>query len=194
MSFFDVPAQPPDPESDAEPSRSPWDGPPRGVLPGYSSQRATIFRTDQSILFVDDFRVYPIGLMFSLNLVLRNRNEDLAYMPWDVHWRRRRVPDPLPDDLLRFGILFADGSKWTNLGGQIPDPRQEPHHPYVMGQGGGGGDHSWRTDFWMWPLPTDRPLTFVASWPAYEVPESTAIIDGAELRRCAEAAEVIWPS
>lgn len=190
MSFFDVPAPPHEPEADAEPSRSPWDGPPRGVLPGYSSQRATIFRTDQSILLVNDFRVYPIGLTFSLNLVLRKRNEDLADMPWDLH-RRRRVPDPLPDDLLRFGILFANGSKWTNLGRQIPDPRHEPDRPVVRGQGGSGGDESWRTDFWMWPLPTDGPLTFVASWPAYDVPESTATIDGAELRRCAEAAEVI---
>ena len=125
---------------------------------------------------------------------MREANEDQHDMPWELHGRGRR-PDPLPDDFLRFGIQFGDGSKWTNLDWQMPRPEKGvPDGPVVMGRGGGGGGDFWEMDYWMWPLPTDGPLAFVASWPVYEVPESTAAIDGTELRRCAEAAEVIWPT
>lgn len=195
MSFFDVPTPPPEPEPEPEAERlePPWFGPPKGVLPGYSQQKATIFKTNENILFLNDFRAYPNGLMFSLNLVLRKQNEDVRHMPWETH-RRHRRPDRSLDDLLRFGIRFADGSKWTNLDQQTPDPSQEPDRPFVWARSSSGGVDRFRSNYWMWPLPSNGPLTFVASWPAYEVPESTATIDGTELLRCAEAAEVIWPN
>jgi len=191
MSFFDVPAPPPEPLPPERP-RPPWLSSRRGVLPGYSPQRATVFTTDRAVLFVDRFRLYPTGIMFSLNLLLRERTEDPSGWPWQFHSGRR--PDPLPDDFLRFGVLFGDGSKWTNLDVGRPDPGKKPDGPFVMEQGGGGGGDWWDQDYWMWPLPSEGPLTFVASWPAYGVGESSAEVDGTELRRCAEAAETIWPS
>ena len=190
MSFFDVPVPPPEPDPPRQPT-PPWLGPPRGLLPGLSAQRAILFRDDKAILLVDHFRVYPTGLSFSLRVILKERKENHRE-PWGQQFGR--LPYPLPDDFLRFGIQFADGWKWTNLLPDMRRPKQEPERHVITNRGTHGGDDSWKTDYWLWQLPTEGPLTFVASWPAYGVAEARATVDGAELRRCAKAAEVIWPS
>ena len=190
MSFFDVPVPPPEPDPPRQPT-PPWLGPPRGLLPGLSAQRAILFRDDKAILIVDHFRVYPTGLSFSLRVILKERKENHRE-PWGQQFGR--LPYPLPDDFLRFGIQFPDGWKWTNLLPDMRRPKQEPERHVITNRGTHGGDDSWKTDYWLWQLPTEGPLTFVASWPAYGVAEARATVDGAELRRCAKAAEVIWPS
>lgn len=192
MSFFDTPA-PPEPESEPEHVQPVWAGPPRGVLPAYSPQRAVIFKTDQVMLIADRFLVYPTGVVVTVSLSLRKHNHDLDDLPLGTPGHRRRH-DQLTDEVLRFGILFGDGSKWTNLDWRMPRDLSEPDGPFVMQRGGGGGGHQWEIDYWIWPLPVDGPLTFVASWPAFGVAESTATVNGSELRQLAEAAEVIWPS
>jgi ATP dependent DNA ligase domain len=42
------------------------------------------------------------------------------------------------DEMLRFGIAFADGRKASNLGG-FAGPGEEPEGPVLWGMGGGGG-------------------------------------------------------
>jgi hypothetical protein len=67
-----------------------------------------------------------------------------------------------------------------------------PTGPFVTGRGGSGGGDSWEMDYWMWPLPPEGSLTFVASWPAYGVSESTAELDATEIRARAWDAEMLW--
>ena len=54
------------------------------------------------------------------------------------------------------------------------------------------GADSWEMEYWMWPLPTDGPLTFVADWPALGIHESSASVDGSALRQAATEAETVW--
>ena len=144
MGFFDTPLQPPAPPELQNPvSRPPWFGPPRGVIPGYSAQQAVIFRTGSAILMADQFLVYPAGAEFTLSLWLPPGNEEWFDCPWELHHRHGRGrSDPAPEELLRFGILYPDGSKWTNLQWSFPGVEEEPTGPVVIGRGGGGGGDS----------------------------------------------------
>lgn len=187
MSFFDVPAPQPPPRPEP-PEQPEWAGPRPGVLPGYSSQRAVLFRTDEILLLAHRCLVYPTGVEFTLSLLLRDGG-DLHDVPWEL----RRPPhrgDPPPNDFVRFGIMFSDGSKWTNL--RPWHPGKEPAPPVVVGRGGGGGGGSWDMGYWIWPLPPEGSLTFAAEWPAHDLDEHRASVDADELRTKAGEAEIIW--
>jgi hypothetical protein len=188
VSFFDVPLPDPPPEPVVE--RPVWSGPPPGVLPGYSSQRAVVFKTQDTLLVVHRFLAYPDGLEFTLSLLLKDASHELGDIPWELH--RHLRGGSIPDELLRFGILFGDGSKWTNLDWRSPSPEEEPIGPIVSGRGGGGGGHSWEMGYWIWPLPSEGKMTFVASWPLRDIPEQQADVDATEIRARAEEAETIW--
>jgi hypothetical protein len=91
--------------------------------------------------------------------------------------------DLVPDELLRFGVQFADGRSVTNL-----DPA--PSHPEVpafkqpmlsSGPGTGGGVGGWSFDmvYRVRPLPLPGPLAFVCVWPERGIPPSRVEVDGA---------------
>lgn len=189
MTFFETPELP---EPPPRPARPVWAGPPQGVLPGHSDQRAVLVRTDEAIMYADAFRVYPNGLEFAITVLIRDPQLGHGPAPFEMHGPRPGISN---DDLVRFGVLFADGSKWTNL---------DPHPPFgrgveegfagrvVMSQGGGGGDAHWRMRYWMWPLPEPPQMTFVVSWPAQGIDEATVDVDTTLLRQAAEDTEVVW--
>ena len=193
MSFFDVPAPPPEPARPHEREQPEWVGPPQGVLPGASTQRAVLFRTDRAFLMAHRFLAYPNGIEFTFNLRLRNPDDYQHDLPWELHRLRRSGPPP--DDLLRLGMLLSDGSKWTNLSSEWRPrrPDEQPEQLVVMGRGGGGGGDSYNSGYWMWPLPPAGPLTVDSEWPAYDVPETRVVVDATELRARAAEAEPIWP-
>ena len=192
MSFFDVPLPDPPPEPVVE--RPVWSGPPTGVLPGYSAQKAVVFKTEDTLLVVHRFLVYPNGVEFTLSLLLRDASYELGDVPWELHGHPRRRPrsDSIPDEFLRFGILFSDGTKWTNLDWRHPSPHEEPSGPVITGRGGGGGGDQWEMGYWMWPLPPEGDMTFVASWPVRDIAEQRAEVDATEIRNRADEAETIW--
>lgn len=186
MSFFDVPV--PAPEDAWEPPV--WWGPPRGVLPGLSTQRAVVFRTAEVLLAADGFSAYPNGILFSLALWERDGESDKLDFPWEPHSTPSGV---LSGEFLRFGIEFGDGTKWTNLNWSLPDEESEPTGPVVFDQGGKGGGASWESTYWVWPLPPPGDLTLVAEWPIHGIEETRVILDADELRERAAESEVIWP-
>jgi len=179
------------PDEPERPVPPPWFEPPKGVLPGLLADRVTLVSNKEVILLVDQFRVHPAGLEFTLSLWLRNADEAMFDMPWELHQRRSSPDDP---EFLRFGVQFADGRRWTNLPGPMPDFEAEPEGPVVMPRSGGGGGDHWDMDYWLWPLPPPGDLTFVADWPLHGVAETKATIDGQRIIDCSKTAEVIWPS
>ena len=78
------------------------------------------------------------------------------------------------EEMLRFGMQFADGSKVTNLPGPLPGPPrgggEPPPGPVLQQSGGSGGDREWRQDYWVWPLPPPGPLTLACEWPGAGIP------------------------
>ena len=132
----------------------------------------------------------------------------VALAPRDVRGRlaRRSLARPpgeggdLPDELFRAGFQFADGSKVTSLAGVLPAPAavvdtaldQEPEGPLLVPRGGGGGGQSWSHRLWLWPLPDERPLSFVCEWPALGIALTRAEIDLDPIREAAGRSLQLW--
>ncbi len=81
----------------------------------------------------------------------------------------------LPPALIVAGILLA--------------VRSSPRH----GGGGGGSDLAWDGDFWVYPLPSDGPVTFVVSWLDRGTVETRSELDDAAIREAAKRAVILWP-
>lgn len=62
---------------------------------------------------------YPTGFGFLLSLRLRNITAATP-QPWPFPSCAGRSLDPLPDDVLRVGVQFADGRSATNLDDLYP--------------------------------------------------------------------------
>lgn len=154
-----------------------------------------MFRTDEAILVIRQFDVYPTGIEFTVDLRVRPTNEQMFDMPWELHSSRRRCPmaaDALPDEFLRLGFSFPDGTTWANFVHNRPALDEEPDVPVVVGRGGGGGGDGWKMRYWMWPLPPAGDVMVYAAWPMFDIEEVSAVIDGESLRRVADDALQIW--
>jgi hypothetical protein len=143
-------------------------------------------------LIAGRFDVYPTGAEFTLQLELRAPEDDRTFMPWEFHSRPPERDEDLPDDLLRLGVIYADGTSWSNLDAPPAALDEPPPGPVVMMRGGGGDRGSWAMNAWLWPLPPDGPVTFVAEWPKYSITESRADVDGGRVRAAASHAEQLW--
>jgi hypothetical protein len=105
---------------------------------------------------------------------------------WDQNGR-------LSDQLVRFGVQFADGGRVTNLD-QEPDwpDATDPAHGMTAHAGSASAGDA-EQDFWIWPVPADGDLELVCEWPAYGIAESRLRIDGDSLRAAAGRAQPVWP-
>ncbi len=186
---------PPPPEPEPHPPTPEWVEPPAGVVPSVSTQQAVVFRTDRALLVIRQFDVYPNGLEFVIDLRVRPVSEDLWDTPWELHWRTLRRGGEraeLPDEFLRLGVRFADGTTWTNVGHGHRPYDEEPTGPVVVGRGGGGGGDRWHMRYWMWPLPPPGDLTVYAAWPMFGIDETSVVLDATALREDAERAQIVW--
>jgi len=174
-------------------SPPPWLGPPLNALPGIAPVELVIARTDKTVVALAGIHAYPAGFDFSLCLRLRNVS---AREEQQFPYLLDRAPiegDPLPDELFRFGVQFADGRKATNLDRPAYDPEQEPDRPVLFQHGGGGGGSAWDMHYWVWPLPPAGPFAFVCEWPARGITVSRAEIDAGLILQAAGRAVTLWP-
>ncbi len=199
MSFFpELPEPEPDlePEPFEEPERPEWFGPtPGAFLPGISSERLVLFHTSEAVMVIDRFQGYPNGLMCEISTFVRRPMGPGGMPPWGFEHR-----DPWdsfePNNALRLGVLFSDGSKWNNIdqadvGLSIDDA--EPPGIVFTAQGGSSNPTGWQFDYWLWPLPPPGLLTFVVAWPVHGIDETMVSIDTAPLLQAASEATPLWP-
>ena len=195
MSFFEPPARLPAAYRAVATSPPAWIGPPDNVLPGIAPVQLLVARTDETVVAVGGVQGYPAGFSFTLSLRLRNlsvREEWRSPYPFDGV---DLEGDPHADDVLRFGLQFADGRKATTLDRPPGDPEgREPERPVLRPHGGGGGGAAWDMEYWMWPLPPPGPLAFVCEWPGRGIAESRAEIDAAWILEAADRAVTLWPA
>jgi hypothetical protein len=146
----------------------PWLGATRGALPGVVALEAVLARTEVAAVCVTRLGAYPSGFEVDLVTLSPAERDDLDPLLFGPPRRRPRAePQQLPSEMLRFGVQFADGSKATNVGGDLPhDPTMAPAGPVIVGGGGGGGGGRWHQSLWVWPLPPPGRLLFVCEWPA----------------------------
>jgi hypothetical protein len=192
MSFFDsIPRPaPPEPVRQRRPVWMRSDA----VIPGSVPADVILIRTEQVAVAIGSVRVYPNGFEFTLHTRLRHEDESGPGTadPLERHGRMRG--GQMPDDVLRLGVLYADGRRTATTAGHPFFDEDADADRLVLLQGGGGGDgRRWDGDFWVYPLPPEGPVTFVASWPKHGVAETRVELDGAAIREAAGHAVTLWP-
>jgi hypothetical protein len=193
MSFFEPPPPPPEPPQAAM-SVPEWLGPPENVVPASFPLELMLARTDELALFVHSGRAYAHGFEFTFGLRTRKARERRGDDPM-MGWHAARH-GTLDDEMLRFGVAFADGRKATIFDGHpwwgAPESPPEPDI-VLMQRGGGGGGTAWNFNFWSWPLPPEGLLEFVVEWPSEGIELTRAGVDSATVRDAANRAVTLWP-
>lgn len=167
------------------------------MLPGVVAVELVIARTDEVAVCVSRLAAYTTGFEFELRTLAAPRRHDLELDPmlFGPHRHRLRKPggqDALAEEMLRFGVQFADGGKATNTGG-FHHGEDPPPGPTMHSGGGGGGGGDWRQSEWVWPLPPPGAVAFVCEWPAARIPLSRVEIDAQVILDAAARAQPIFP-
>jgi hypothetical protein len=170
MGFFDQRPVPPPPEPPEFPA---W-AQPESVLPGVVADTLILARTGDVVITLGDLHAYPNGFAFALTAYVREAPRNMrAFGP--AGFMRRLGQEPLPDDLLRFGLRFADGTVLTNL--DFGSPGHDDAGPKLLPQGGHGGRLRHEQAYWVWPLPPAGPIDVVCEWPAQGIAETIVTLD-----------------
>lgn len=131
-----------------------------------------LVRTDRGVvILLSHIDVFSTGCLFRVRISVHNRGQT-SRADWfefqDILLGRRsfhvtRRSGALPDELLRFGVSLADGSKATTTGAPLPHDRDTPPEGPVLVQHPGGGASCDRLitstwPLWFWPLPPAEPF------------------------------------
>jgi hypothetical protein len=195
VSFFDRPAS----VARTKVVHAVWHRQRTEVLPGVAPVALLLARTDDTVVALTDVRGYPNGFVFLLRLRWGLVADPYEQPPWPFPMLGSPSPlhgDPFPDELLRFGVQFADGRRVTNMDGYPYVPEGLPPDQPVLVEGGGlGGEGgclgrgaSWDLDQAVQPLPPPGPLAFVCAWPSRGIPETRVEIDAGLVLDAAAAA------
>ena len=198
MSFFEPP--PPLPDDRPHDVPPPWFQPPDDVLAALVPDRLILAQSGPVVLLLSHIDAYPTGCRIHVRVVASRTDAMDEDDWWDLHdlmfeqphGRRRR--SGLPDELLRFGVQYADGTKATTTGSPwIPDMEQPPDGPVLSDHHGGSGGGTDRQivvnrPLWLWPLPPAEPFDLVFEWPAFGFGLTRVVLDGSAIndasRRC----------
>ena len=196
MSFFEPPPpRPPEPE---QRERPPWVGPPDEELGVVVPVERFLARTDRALVSIRALTAYRDG--FTVAVAIRRKPKPEDFDPRRMHLHGAMFGpfwgEDVPDEFVRFGVQFADGSKATNL--ESPawvDSEKVTKTPVMMPRGGGGGSHgAFDMTYWIWPLPPSGPLTFVCEWPSEAIGEQRAELDAGTVLEASGLVESIWPA
>lgn len=168
MSFFEPSPQPLHDEED-EYAGPPWLDEPPAKLGGALPLALIVGKSDRAAVVLQQALVYPEGMVLTLDAI--SPDEELLHAQFRMGHRTAE----LPDEVMRFGVEFADGRKATNLGFGF-QPANEPS-ALLLGKSGSGGSGriTWR--YGLWPLPTEDPFWFVCEWPAPGIPLTRTALD-----------------
>lgn len=174
----------------------PWFGAPRNWLPGIAPIQSVVARSDDAVVMIAAVSAYPTGFGFRLISRVRQQGQSFEHDAMIPPWQMGQQGDgTLPDGLLRFAFIFADGSSASSISGpEMWNPTGgEPAGPVLMqgGGGGGGGDYAW--DYWCWPLPPAGVIRVVCEWPKHGFARVVTELDADAIRVAAGQAEQLWP-
>ena len=152
------------------------------------AKRLVLVHTPSTLVVVDRLLAFPTGLEFTTLLSRRPPPDDFADpFGWDP--RHGDTPTP-PPEVLRLGVVFSDGQVASNL---LDRPRGDGTPPGPVLGCVSGHDHRghWERRWWLWPLPPAGPVRFVVEWPSEGVAETSAEVDGDQIRAAAAEALIL---
>ena len=127
--FFPPPPTPREPES--RPPSPEWMGPPYGVLPGAVALEVVVAQNDRGAVYIGRCAAYRTGLDFELHVLAAAGAGDLDPSLNGIY--QRPGGGSTYEEMLRFGVAFADGRKGSNLG-RFTRSGEEPEGPILWGR------------------------------------------------------------
>jgi hypothetical protein len=158
------------------------------VLPGLLPWTAELGRSESACVALTGVRCWPEFVRLSVTTYHRNGRASHMMTAPRFHEDARTV--------LRFGVLFADGRRATNLDrlawndGATRNPPAD--HPVLFPGSGSGWAGRTEVEVNVFPLPPAGPLTLITAWPAEGIAETRTEFDGTELQAAAGRATRIW--
>jgi hypothetical protein len=145
--------------------------------------RLTLARTVEVEVTLRNFELFDDHVCFQLAYEWTPPKHPMPRNIFDVSLEYDKdLPDPLvlPPSMLRFGVVFEDGSQGTTIDGKsYLDASPEPpilFHGEGQHHSNAGGEMPIR----LWPLPSG-PFAFVIEWPLVGVSLSQIVVTPKEL-------------
>ncbi len=157
-------------------------------------------RSAKTLIAVLHLVAYPNGFEFQLVALVhpdvQSEESMLGFAGRPYYSKPNPDPSRLPDELFRFGIQFADGSKATTLEERrLWFGSDRPKAPMLQPIGSGGtSPRQLNAGYWVWPLPPPGPLAMVCEWPAFGITLTRHEIDAVQIREAAARAAPLWPT
>jgi len=178
-----------------------WRAPPVARFCGILPLQQVVVRTANTIVVLNEIRAYFEGALLDITAVTRRPPQASAI--WDNpqehrHLMIRRPPPdaPIPDELLRFRVVYPDGRSASTLDSIRPYQSAPPDAPRLTNAGGVSQSGSaqqieWKMPVWLWPAPPLEVFDLFVSWPGYGIADHTyARIDGVRIAAAAASSDV----
>jgi hypothetical protein len=207
--FFEPPPAQEESARPPKPGWPAWSAPPAEEMGAVMVCGLTLARSPNVAITLPTILAFSTGCLLHVDIVTRRRTlspddfqalqvSALPHMITGV-----RADRSLPDQLLRFGVRFADGAKATTVGQrwdrtQLPqDPPPGPRLSLLlpgMSMRSGDADAGVMTmELWLWPSPPLESFELAVEWPVGGIELSIAELDGAAIAAAARRAVAYWP-
>lgn len=169
----------------------------------------TLARTPNVAITLPTIQAFTTGCLINVDIVTRRgtlSRDDFQTLQFSVFPHMItgvKADQPLPDQLLRFGVRFAGGAKATTVGQRLDRtqlPQDPPPGPQLsmllpgMSLRSGDEDAGVMTmGLWLWPSPPRESFEFAVEWPIAGVELSIVELDGTAIADAAQRAVPYWP-
>lgn len=172
-------------------------GPSANEIPVAVPVSGLLARTEELAVGLIGMQVYRTGVSFDLAVRLRREQpQGVSIHKLDAmvdaegeNYEKFQVSD---SERLLLRVEYADGGTVSNTGARSTWAGSKP--PALVWLGTGAGYLTYDQEFWLTPLPPAGPLTFVCSWPAFDIPETRTVIDGDAVAAAGARVQVLWPT
>ncbi|MFI7700406.1 hypothetical protein [Nonomuraea sp. NPDC049480] len=167
-----------------------------------------VARNPNVAITLPTIQAFSNGCLMNVDIVMKRRTlspDDFQALQLSVypHMVTGASSGRLPDNLLRFGVRFADGTKATTIGQRFDRteiPQDPPPGPRLSWLFGGmsmrSGDEDAgvvSVDLWLWPSPPRETFELGVEWPAGGIELSIVELDGAAIASAAQRSVPYWP-
>ncbi|MER5643692.1 hypothetical protein [Streptosporangium sp. NPDC002524] len=206
--FFEPPAAQEESTRPSRPGLPAWYAPPAGEMGATMISDLVLARTPNVAITLPTIQAFGTGCLLNVNIVMRQHTlspDDFQALQLSVypHMVAGVGAGRLPDNLLRLGVRFADGTKATTVGqrfdmaGLPQDPPPAPRLSLLFGgasvRSGDEGAGVATMGLWLWPSPPRETFELGVEWPAGGIELSIVLLDGAAIASAAERSVPYWP-
>jgi hypothetical protein len=206
--FFEPPSEQDEPTRLPKPGLPAWYAPPPDEMGAVVVTGLALARTPNIAVTLPTIQAFDTGCLMNVDIAMRPHTlsvDDFQALQLSVypHMVTGVRAGQLPDNLLRFGVRFADGTKATTIGqrfGRTQIPHDPPPGPRLSWLFGGvsirSGDEAASVitmALWLWPLPPRETFELGVEWPAGGIDLSIVNVDGAAIQSAAQHSFPYWP-